>query len=431
MIFIKTLVKRIFQYEARRVLARYKPKIIVIVGSVGKTITKEALYLVLSKKFFVRRSEKSFTTDLGIPLAIIGCSIGNGSILQWIQNLLQGVWLLAHRSRYPDYLILELDGDKPGDLQSVSTWLVPDILVLTAIGDAPAHIEAFGNIETFLYEKKHIVGALAQSGVIVYNADDVHATTLAQSVEATRISCGIGGGVNISATPFQILYGGKQSLPTGMQWMITHTTESYPISLFDTFGVSIQYAFLLACGVGISSGISLSDCISALATFRPLAGRMRTVMGIKETYIIDDTYNASPIAMSQAVDVFSQMNVSGRKIAVVGDMLELGRYSADAHRAVGRELFEFASYVFCVGIRSRKMVNELLSLGFDESHIFSFDTSERAGLELQNLLLPGDLVLVKGSQAMRMERVVEEIMRHPKDADKLLVRQEPEWLERD
>jgi UDP-N-acetylmuramoyl-tripeptide--D-alanyl-D-alanine ligase len=177
--------------------------------------------------------------------------------------------------------------------------------------------------------------------------------------------------------------------------------------------------------------VPVSDIISSLNQYKGLSGRMNIITGIKNTLIIDDSYNSSPVAMEQALDVFSNIQSSGRKILAVGDMLELGKYSAEEHRKSAHKIKEVADYVLCVGIRSRLIVDELLSLEFPESNIIQTDSSYEAGIELQKILEEGDIVLVKGSQTMRMERVVEEVMRHPQDKDTLLVRQEPEWLERE
>ncbi|MES2213228.1 MAG: UDP-N-acetylmuramoyl-tripeptide--D-alanyl-D-alanine ligase [Patescibacteria group bacterium] len=430
---IKQLAKRIFQYEARLILRKYKPKIIAISGSVGKTSTREALYLVLSKKFFVRKSEKSFTAELGVPLAIIGCTQGTGSTFQWILNVLQGFEMIIFKTHYPDFLILEIDADKPGDLYGLSTWLHPDMLVATAVGDVPAHVELFGTVDELLAEKKYLLDSVSRDGCIVYNSDDQTVSHVVQNTELKKISCGIFGESNVRGSVFNILYAKTStgSVPTGMRFEIKSESNTEVVTVMDSLGEHNEYAMLLAIGAGQELGISLSDCISAFKSYVSLPGRMNIISGLQSTVIIDDSYNASPIAMRQALHVFQSITGSSRKIVVLGDMLELGKYSADEHKKIANQLQGIAEYVICVGIRSRGIVDELLSMGFPESNIMHVDTAEKAGGELQNMLRTGDSVLVKGSQAMRMERVVEEVMRHPEDKAKLLVRQEPEWLLRD
>ena len=189
MYFLKQIVKNIFQYEARLVLKKYNPKIIALTGSVGKTITKDFLYSVISKKVFVRKSEKSFTTELGVPLCVIGCSVGHGSISDWLKNIFIGLWLIVKKQDYPDWLILEIDGDKPGDIESISSWIKPNIVILTAIGAVASHIESFGSdLELFLNEKRKLLNVMPMDGVVFYNADDENTSKLVADINLKKIS---------------------------------------------------------------------------------------------------------------------------------------------------------------------------------------------------------------------------------------------------
>ncbi len=167
--YLKKLVKKVLKYEATLVLKKYKPKVIAITGSVGKSITKEAIYTVISKKLYVRKSEKSFTTELGTPLTVIGSPYGMSTWFDLFQASLYAIKIIFIKSLYPEWLILELDSDKPGDLASVTGWLGIDVLVVTAIGDVPSHIELFGTLENFLSEKKNILNSLKRDSVVIYN----------------------------------------------------------------------------------------------------------------------------------------------------------------------------------------------------------------------------------------------------------------------
>ncbi len=427
--YLKLLAKRILKYEAKLVLKKYKPKVIAITGSVGKTLTKEAIYQVLSKNFFVRKSEKSFTAELGIPLTVIGCGEGVGSISQLIKNILFGLRVILFKTNYPNWLILEIDGDKPGDLEKASSIIRVDILVITAIGQVPSHIETFGDLDTFLTEKRAIVDSLRFGGSIIYNADDPVAYNLAQNSKVKMVSVGTQKDFIVSGTPFEILYGsGKNgSIPTGMSFGIKNKNDVVPMKIFETIGIQNEYAVLLAFAVGLEFGLSPAQVIQSLSKYNALPGRMRLVPGIKDTLILDDSYNSSPIAISESIKVLADIKSVEKKVAVIGDMLELGRFSAIEHRKVAEQLSRVATDVICVGIRARKIVEELLSLGFSEKKILSYDTADEVGNYLQNLITEGDIVLVKGSQAMRMEKIVEEIMRYPQDKEKVLVRQEEEW----
>ncbi len=427
--YLKKLAKKFFQYEARLVLKRYKPKIIAIIGSVGKTLTREAIYLVISKKFFVRKSEKSFTAELGTALTVIGCNNGTGTFSQWVENILTGLKLILLKSHYPEYLILELDNDKPGDLFGVSSWLKPDILVVTAVGEVPSHIELFPSMKNFLLEAKTTVNSAKSDGVIVYNKDDLQASSLLKDVATRAISCGVLGG-DVSGSEPQMLYGGSgsDSIPTGMSFDLNYKSAKYPVTILQSLGVGNEYACLLAFAVGVELGLLPEEISLSLNKYLGLPGRMNLISGTKNTIILDDSYNSSPIAMSQALNVFKQVSISGKKIAIIGDMLELGKYTADEHKQIAESLKGTNAVVVCFGLRARKIYDELISLGFESSRVFSADTLDDVNKILPNIIEVGDLILVKGSQAMRMERVVEKIMRHPEDKGEQLVRQEKEWL---
>ena len=440
MSFLKKIVKLFLGYEARLVLAKYKPKVIAIIGGVGKTSTRDAVYLVLSKKFFVRKREKSFTAELGVPLAIIGSPVGNGSLFQWLKNILFGLKLLVWKSHYPEYLILEIDSDKPGDLKTVSQFLKPDVLIVTAIGDTPPHVELFGSTENYITEIKFLIDAVIHQGTVIYNIDDSKTVSLFRGNSLKKISCGTSTESLVRGSDFSIIYTGDKvsKEPIGVSFDITYKSVKNSVTILGSLGIHIEYACLLAFALGTDLGLNSLEIVAALNKFISPAGRMKIISGIKDTIIIDDSYNSSPVALTQAVEVLSKVVSRGKKIAVLGDMLELGKYSAEEHRKIAGLLKDTAcpnddtvgrfSFVICVGLRARHISEELIKLGFQESKIISVDFSEEAGKELQKIIETGDTILVKGSQAVRMERAVEEVMKHPEEKGKLLVRQEPEWL---
>lgn len=430
--YLKKLAKQILRHEAKLVLKKYNPKIIAVTGSVGKTLTKEAIYDVLAKNFFVRKSEKSFTAELGVPLTILGCEEGLGGIIQLIKNIVHGLRVVFIKAPYPEWLILEIDGDKPGDLQAVSSIIKPDMLVVTAIGEVPSHIEMFGDIDTFLNEKKALVDSVRFGGVVIYNADDGISSSLSKVSKVRTVSVGVNNTSQICGTEYELLYGsGKSgSVPTGISFSVKYKNEVFPVNVFETLGFQNEYAVLLAFALGIEFDLKPKDIIQSLSKYTTLPGRMKLLQGIKDTLIIDDSYNSSPIAVSEAVKVLGNIKSVDKKIAVMGDMLEIGSFSAIEHKRVADLLSGSATHVICVGIRAKKIGDELLQSGFNKTNIAFFDNSTEAGKYLQNLISEGDIILIKGSQAMRMERIVEEIMKHPQDAKKTLVRQEAEWLNR-
>jgi UDP-N-acetylmuramoyl-tripeptide--D-alanyl-D-alanine ligase len=160
-------------------------------------------------------------------------------------------------------------------------------------------------------------------------------------------------------------------------------------------------------------------------TTQTLPGRMKIISGIKDTVIIDDSYNSSFVGLEEALECIKNIDAP-RKLLALGDMLELGRFSVSAHKSLALDV-QFADVLVCVGVRARLLGEEAIALGLDKEKVFFESDSEHAGMLLQNNIESGDLIFVKGSQNMRMEKTVFEIMSQPDKKEKLLVRQEEKW----
>ena len=154
---LKRIIYFILQNESRLVLWKYKPKIIVITGSVGKTSTKDAVYAVFSKISYVRKSEKSYNSEIGLPLTILGCSSGWNNPVAWLKNIFKGFWLFLYPHKYPKWLILEVGIGRAGDMKKTALWLKTDIVVITAIGETPVHIEFFNSRKHLISEKSALI----------------------------------------------------------------------------------------------------------------------------------------------------------------------------------------------------------------------------------------------------------------------------------
>jgi UDP-N-acetylmuramoyl-tripeptide--D-alanyl-D-alanine ligase len=187
------------------------------------------------------------------------------------------------------------------------------------------------------------------------------------------------------------------------------------------------YAALAASGVGMALGLNLVNVSEALRSYQAPPGRLRPLKGIKRTWIIDDTYNAAPTSTLAALDVLEQLSI-GRKVAALGDMAELGVKSEAAHRQIAVRIQELGTQlVFLVGGKTKAIQDELAKRRFAGT-VYWFGTSDEARMTVQNKIMEGDTILVKGSQAVRMEKIVKEIMADPMNSETLLVRQTPAWL---
>ncbi len=421
----KKIVVYIITAEAKLLLKRHKPIIIAVTGSVGKTSMKDAIYSILKYHVTARKSEKSFNSDIGVPLTVLGLPNGWSNPFLWLKNIIDGFIEAVFSKTYPSYLILEMGVDRPGDMVKLTSWVKPDIVVLTRFPDVPVHVEFFDNPQAVVTEKMKLVESLKPEGVVIYNHDDTIIQSELTNIRQKTIGYSRYLNTHFIASQDEIYY--KDDQPVGLSFVIQHLNELQKIKVEGVVGIQFVYTYSGAIAVAMQCGISLVDAANALKTHQASPGRMRLHKGLKGTVIIDDTYNASPIATEQALYTLKEIKHAKRRIAVLGDMLELGKYSAREHERVGEIASKVVDALFTVGIRSQKIAESALNHGLPEDVIFQYEDTARAGRELQSYLRPGDVVLIKGSQGIRAERVVEEVMANPEDAKDLLVRQDNTW----
>lgn len=432
-LFFKHIVISVLTWEASMVLSKYKPFVVAVTGSVGKTSTKDAIYHVLENSVHARKSNKSFNSEIGIPLTILGLKNAWRNPFLWTLNILRGFLLIVLPFPYPKLLILEVGADHPGDIMRVTAWMKPDIAVITRLPEHPVHVEYFNAPEDVRKEKAELVFALGDRGVFVANGDDVFVRELRTKTKARTITYGVGNDAQVKGSYIQVNYeeknGGKK--PIGMLFRVDWEGNSFPVRLNGVLGTQSCVSALAALAVGIARGESIIKMSEALATLKTPNGRMRIIEGMKGSTIIDDTYNSSPVALEAALDTLKMLE-GGRKIALLGDMLELGRFSEEEHRRIGHIAGGFVDELVTVGARAHLFAEAAKGAGLQEEHIHEFMNSEDAGTWSLAHIRDGDMILVKGSQGsgenmIRMERAVKKIMAHQSDAVKLLVRQEKEW----
>lgn len=418
--------------EARILLVRKQPKIIAVTGSVGKTSTKDAIYSVIKTRIHARKSEKSFNSNISVPLSVLGLSNAWSNPFGWIRNMLEGLVLAFFSREYPKWLVLEVGVDRPGDMTAITAWIKPDIVVLTCFPDMPVHVEFFGSPEEIIREKIELVRALKPDGVCIYNNDDKRVRDVAIRLRQRTIGFSRYSLSDFTASADKIVYDNGRA--AGLECILTHDDEAVVMRVQGSLGVQHAYNYAAAAAVGSLLGVTLNAATEALREHVVPPGRMRLVNGLKDTLIIDDTYNSSPVALARALQTLKEIKggrkhgmLSPRKIAVLGDMLELGQFSVRAHHEAGTQTATGADILITIGVRARGIAKGALDAGMPEERVFQYDDAYLAGNELEMMLREGDVVLVKGSQGLRLERVVEEIMANPEDAGEFLVRQEPIW----
>lgn len=424
----KNVVVSILTLEAKILLQRTKPRIIAVTGSVGKTSTKDAIYHAIKDTVKARKSEKSYNSELGVPLSVLGLDNAWQNPILWTKNIVDGLFLALFPHDYPEVLVLEMGVDRPGDMKSLTNWIKPDVVVITRLPDVPVHVEYFSSPEQVIAEKLTLLEALTDTGVLVYNHDDEKVRLAAEGIRHRSIGYSRYSQSNYTASGDQVVY--KDGEPKGMRFNLAHGEDSAEFSVDGAVGVSQIYTIAAAVAVASEFDINLESASKQLSDFVPPPGRMRIIPALKDSTIIDDTYNSSPVALERSLSTLREITGFNRKIAVVGDMLELGRFSVEEHTKAGAQAAECSDILITVGVRARRIAEGALTAGMSEKNILQYDEAVQAGRELQNLIEPGDLILIKGSQGMRMERIVADIMRHPEEAEELLVRQSQAWQEK-
>lgn len=391
---------------------------------------------MLKKKYRVRRAEKNYNNEIGLPLTILGITHYGRNVFSWIGALISvTIRVFIREQQYPEILILEYGADRPGDMDYLISIAKPKIAVVTAIGDIPAHVEFFKNPEELIAEKTKLVGVLSTDGYVVLNHDDFAVYGMKEETKAPAITFGFEEHADLKIINYKLwtIKDEKSGeIPDGLVFKIENGGDVVPMRLHDVFGIPQVYVATAAAAVGLILNMNLVEISKALEEFVSPPGRMRLIKGIKNSLILDDTYNASPESTRAALNTLKALP-GKRKIAVLGDMLEIGKYSEQAHRAIGDQAREFVDLLFCVGPRAKFIADEYkLRVGSrtERSSVEVFDDSFSAGKTLDSMIQAGDLILVKGSQALRMEKVVEEIMAEPNRIEELLVRQDEYWLRR-
>ena len=411
------------RYLARLTLARYEPRIIGVTGSVGKTSTKFALKAVLAKNYRVRASAGNLNNELGLSLAILGDwsekelalvshaqPAGTAKLRKlffWFKVIMSSVWRIIKKDeRYPEILILEYGADRPGDIKKLLKIARPEMAIITAVGDIPVHVEFFAGPEEVAREKGRLIECLPAAGLAVLNGDDDTVARLQSRTRARVMTFGFLKETDVRITRFENSVEGDQ--PLGISFKLEYQGAFVPVRIKGVFGKAQAYAAAAAAVVGIAFGMNLVAISEAFGDYVPAPSRMRLIAGIKGTLIIDDCYNASPLSMHAALDALRDLPAK-RKVAVLGDMLEIGKYTAEAHEHVGALAGTFLDVLVTVGARAKFIAEAAKSAGMKSANILSLDTADDAKKFVQDLMRKGDLVLIKGSHSMELDKVVEEM----------------------
>lgn len=417
---MKLLISKLLKILTRSVLSKQKPNIITITGSIGKTSTKEGVYFAIKGLGNVKRSLKNCNNELGVPFTVAlweGKAPGK-NLIRWKIVFLKLLYYATFKSKkYPKWLVLEIGSDKPGDLQYLMEMIPSGLLkacVLTAVFGV--HLEFFQTIAAVYQEKTTPFYFISKNGLILVNSDNCDINKIKNDFtgKAKIISYGFEKSADIMAFDFKI--GDK-----GLNFKIKTPEGNFEFLLQQAISAYQCYPVLASCAIASSLGIDIKEALFGLKEKLPMPGRMRLIEGINNSLLIDDTYNSSPEAAKYALKALKELPIlgKGRKIAVLGDMLELGQDSPKFHQEIGE-------WVKNLGI------DKLVTFGKKAQNIsqeaLNFTNHQEASGYLKNLIKPNDTILIKGSQGVRMEKIVKAIMSRPDQAPDLLVRQTNEWV---
>lgn len=421
--YILRTIRAILTRLAQLTILRYRPAIVGVTGSVGKTSTKLAIAAVLGSERYVRASKGNFNSEIGLPLAVLGdwrrddlklisrdTPAGKfffRKVIFFLKVFAVSAWNLVWKVNYPEVLVLEYGVDRPGDMKGMLAVARPNIAVLTAIGETPAHVEFFKGPQEVAREKSKLAEVVPSTGYVVLNADDETIMGLKPRLRAQVLTFGMAKNATVGIANFENR--SEEDVPLGAAFKLEHSGSTVPVRLDGAFGKSNAYASAAAAAVGLAFGMNLVSISGALETYyRPAPHRMELVPGVKGIWIIDDSYNAGPLSMRSALETLKDLPAK-RKIAILGDMLEIGGFAEDEHRKLGRAAAKLADILVTVGERARLIAEGARMAGFPKKNIYEFENAEDAKSPVQTMLQHGDLVLVKSSHAVRLDKIVAEI----------------------
>jgi UDP-N-acetylmuramoyl-tripeptide--D-alanyl-D-alanine ligase len=348
-------------------------EVVGITGSVGKTTTKELTASVLDLSYHVFKSEGNLNSEIGLPLM-----------------------LLELKKRH-NRAVLEMGMWAPGEIALLCDIARPDAGIVTNVG--PSHLERMVSIEAIADAKAELVEALPEDGTAILNLDDERVAGMAERTSANVLTYGLSMKADVRAVDIE-----SRGL-AGVTFTLLHGDDRAPV-YSRLPGRAMVHNALAAAAAAIADGMYLSDIAEGLSEAQ-IPTRLAAHPGPNGSTIIDDTYNASPASMRAALDLLGES--PGRKIAVLGDMRELGTAERDGHVEVGRVAAEIADVIYCVGELGRWIGDAAIQAGHGDVHIV-LDKSEIAPVLMAGLQ-PGDVVLLKASRALELETVREELER--------------------
>ena len=409
---LRTFLAGILRVLSQATIQRFKPEIIAITGSAGKTSTKDAIYTILKYRWRTRRNHDNFNNEIGVPLTILGEYKKSGGIFFWLPVLCRAVGQLIlprafFRRPYPEVLVLEYGADRPGDIEYLVEIARPKIGVVTLIGKIPVHVEFYSGVESVAKEKEKLVRALSVSGFAVLNSDDLRVRQMAGGTRGEVSTYGFSDDSTMQIKEYEIEKKpeGDLKVPTGIRFILEYKNETIPVTVPGVVGKAQAYAIAAAALVGVLKGLKLQDISKSLSYYRAPNHRLTFVRGIKNSLILDDSYNSSPAAAHHAVEALSESEPK-RSVCILGDMRELGAYTDEAHKSLGMVVAKQCDVLVTIGVSATIIADTALAQGMKKNQVYQFNNVEEAIDSVPKLIETGDSILIKASLAVGAEKLV-------------------------
>lgn len=403
----------------KRIVKKYRPLAIGITGSFNKTSAAAAIYTIVKQRYDkVRLSQEMTDYQLSIFLAIVGLR----KEINWLKLFYQAIRLIIKEDKnYPNILVLEIGATRFGEIAELVEIIPFDIGVITGI--LAEQLGHFGTLENLVKEKLSLVKYFEdQSKIAVLNGDEPALKGLKNQLKARVYTYGHLAENDYQLTDKRIIEKGGVF---GTIFKLHYRGRTVPIFLPNIFGLQVEACFsaLVFADVLYSN---ILEAIDALYLYRPTLGRTNLISGIKNSLLIDDSYDSTPLSVKAALEVLKGLPISlgVKRIAVLGEILGLGSETEKRHQEIGEAaVVSGVEMLVAVGEKARDILRGAISAGLPEEKTFYFENNREAGIFVQNKIHPGDIVLIKGSASARMEQITKELMAEPLKAVELLVRQ--------
>jgi UDP-N-acetylmuramoyl-tripeptide--D-alanyl-D-alanine ligase len=361
---------------ARHHRLRFRIPVVGVTGSNGKTTTREMIAAILATRGPVLKTEGNLNNEVGVPLTLFGLDA-------------------SHQAA-----VVEMGMSHPGEIARLAAIALPQIGVVTLA--APAHLEGLGTVDAVADAKAELFQGLPEGGIAIANADDARMLRRAQASGRRMMTFSAAKGRRGDVVVLEIVSQGAD----GLRFVLGVGNRELPVHIPGLVGAHNAANAAAAAGAAIALGCTDREIVRGLASVRPVGRRLRLERLPSGVQLVDDCYNANPASMSAALRTLVELAAQGgRPVAVLGDMLELGAFEAEAHRALGEEAARAGVRVLAAfGPRARAAAESARAAGLDAFHSEEIDALVRWA---KATLQPTDVLLVKGSRGMKLERLVE------------------------